>query len=56
VYTDGVFDKNDIVSYTPFSQYEFIIQSKRLFRVHNKFITIKYEREGNEKTYNPSWA
>ena len=56
VYTDGTFDKKDVVGYTPFSQYEFIIEGKRLFRVHNKFITIKYEHEGNEETYNPSWA
>jgi hypothetical protein len=56
VYTDGTFNKGDIVGYTPFSQYEFIIDGQRLFRVYNKFITIKYEYKGNEKTYNPSWA
>ena len=56
VYTDGTFNKGDVVGYTPFSQYEFIIDGQRLFRVYNKFITIKYEHEGNEETYNPSWA
>ena len=56
VYTDGTFNKGDVVGYTPFSQYEFIIDGQRLFRVYNKFITIKYEYKGNEKTYNPSWA
>ena len=56
VYNSGSFNKGDVVGYTPFSQYEFIIDNQRLYRVYNKFITIKYEREGNEKTYNPSWA
>jgi hypothetical protein len=55
-YTDGEFDKGDLVGFTPFSEYEFIIDGKRLYRVMNKFITIKYEYEGNEETYNPSWA
>ena len=56
VYEDGTYNKGEIVSYTPFSQYEFVIDNVRLFRVYNKFITIKYESKGNEKTYNPSWA
>jgi len=55
-YTDGVYSKNELVGFTPFSTYEFIIDGKRLYRVMNKFITIKYEHEGNEKEYNPSWA
>ena len=56
VYSDGMFDVNEVVGYDPVSQYEFVIDNQRLYRVYNKFITIKYEREGNEKTYNPSWA
>ena len=56
VYTDGTFDKDEIVGYTPFSQYEFIVDNQRLFRVYNKFITIKYGHKGNKETYNPSWA
>jgi hypothetical protein len=55
-YTDGVNDIGALVGFTPFSTYEFIIDSKRLYRVLNKFITIKYEYQGNEETYNPSWA
>ena len=55
-YTDGVYSKNELVGFTPFSTYEFIIDGKRLYRVMNKFITIKYEYQGNEKEYNPSWA
>jgi hypothetical protein len=55
-YTDGVNDVGDLVGFTPFSTYEFIIDGKRLYRVMNKFITIKYEYQGDEETYNPSWA
>ena len=49
-------DKEELVGFTPFSKYEFIIDGKRLYRVMNKFITIKYEYQGNEEEYNPSWA
>jgi hypothetical protein len=56
IYSDGTYKKGEVVGYTPFSRYEFVINGQRLYRVMNKFITIKYEREGNEKTYNPSWA
>jgi len=55
-YTDGTYDLNTLVGFTPNSEYEFIINGKRLYRVLNKFITIKYEYQGNEKEYNPSWA
>ena len=55
-YTDGSFEVGDVVGFTPFSKYEFIIDGEKLYRVYSKFITIKYEHEGNEETYNPSWA
>ena len=55
-YTDGTYEKEDLVGFMPFSTYEFIIDSKRLYRVITKFITIKYEYQGNEEEYNPSWA
>ena len=55
-YTDGVNKVGELVGFTPFSTYEFIIDGKRLYRVLNKFITIKYEYQGNEEAYNPSWA
>ena len=56
VYTDGSFKKEELVGFTPFSTYEFIIEGKRLYRVMTKFITIKYEYQGNEEEHNPSWA
>ena len=49
-------NKGDLVGFTPGSKYEFIIEGERLYRVLSKFITIKYERQGNEKEYNPSWT
>ena len=55
-YTDGTYNINDLVGFMPFSTYEFIIDGKRLYRVITKFITIKYEYQGNEEEYNPSWA
>ena len=55
-YTDSVNEVGDLVGFTPFSTYEFVIDGKRLYRVLNKFITIKYEYQGNEEAYNPSWA
>ena len=55
-YTDGLYKKEELVGFTPQSSYEFIIDGKRLYRVMTQFITIKYEYEGNEEEYNPSWA
>jgi len=55
-YSDSTFDINTLVGFTPNSEYEFIVEGKRLYRVMNKFITIKYEYQGNEEEYNPSWA
>jgi len=55
-YSDGTFNKEELVGFRPNSEYEFVIDGERLYRVLNKFITIKYEYKGNEKEYNPSWA
>ena len=55
-HTDGTYKKGDLVGFTPFSTYEFIIDGERLYRVMTQFITIKYEYQGNEEEYNPSWA
>jgi len=55
-YSDGTFNVGDLVGFTPISTYEFIIEGEKLYRVYTKFITIKYEYQGNEEAYNPSWA
>ena len=55
-YSDGTFNKQELVGFRPGSEYEFVIENERLYRVLNKFITIKYEYQGNEEEYNPSWT
>ena len=55
-YSDGTFNKEELIGFDPVSKYEFVINGERLYRVLNKFITIKYEYQGNEEEYNPSWA
>ena len=48
--------KNDLVGFAPSSEYEFNIEGERLYRVPLQRITIKYEYQGDEKEYNPSWS
>ena len=55
-YSDGTVNLNELVGFTPNSEYEFIVDGERLYRVLSKFITIKYEYQGDEEEYNPSWA
>ena len=55
-YSDGTVEVGGLVGFTPNSQYEFIVDNERLYRVLSNFITIKYEYQGNEEEYNPSWA
>ena len=55
-YSDGAFNKNDLVGFRPGIECEEFINGERLYRVMNKFTTIKYEYQGNEEEYNPSWA
>ena len=56
LYSDGSINVGDLVGFTPFSTFEFVVDGVRSYRVLSKFITIKYEYQGNEETYNPSWA
>ena len=55
-HTDGTVNKGDLIGFRPNSEYEFIIDGQKLYRLLSNFITIKYEYQGNEKEYNPSWA
>ena len=49
--------KNEsLVGFRPNSEYEFVIEGQRLYRVPTNSITIKYEYKGDEEEYNPSWA
>jgi len=47
--------KEDLVGFTPSSEYEFIVDGERMYRVPTNSISIKYERQGTETEYNPSW-
>ena len=55
-HTDGTVNKGDLIGFRPSLEYEFIIDGQKLYRVLSNFITIKYEYQGNEEEYNPSWA
>ena len=55
-YSDGTIEEGDLVGFRPSSEYEFVVDGERLYRVKSNFITIKYEHQGNEEEYNPSWA
>jgi len=46
----------DLVGFQPYSDYEFIVDGVRLYRVYSEDITISYEYKGDEEAYNPSWA
>ena len=49
-------EKESLVGFKPNSEYEFVIEGQRLYRVPANSITIKYEYQGNEEEYNPSWT
>ena len=53
---DSGLKEGDLVGFKPNTEYEFTIDGKKLYRIMNHSITIKYEYEGNEKEYNPSWS
>lgn len=55
-YSDGVVNVGDLIGFRPNSEYEFVVEGERLYRVLSNFITIKYEYQGNEEEHNPSWA
>jgi len=49
-------NKGSLVGFSPSSEYEFVIDNDRLYRMQTNDITIKYEYKGDEVEYNPSWA
>ena len=46
----------DTVGYTPYGEWEFIIDGERLYCMKSNDIVIKYENKRNQEEYNPSWA
>jgi len=55
-HSDGTVFKGDLVGFRPSSEFEFVVDGQRMYRVLSNFITIKYEYQGDEEEYNPSWA
>ena len=55
-YSDGTVGVGELVGFRPSSEYEFVVDGERLYRVLSNLITIKYEYQGDEEEYNPSWA
>ena len=55
-YSDGTVKEGDLIGYKPRTECEFIIDGERLYRVLSNLITIKYEYQGDEEEYNPSWT
>ena len=49
-------EEGDLIGFAPGAEYEFLIDKEKLYRVPTNLITIKYEYQGNEEEYNPSWA
>jgi hypothetical protein len=48
--------EGDLVGYTPFGEFDFIVEGQRLYCMKSNDIVIKYEYKGNETSYNPIWA
>ena len=49
-------NQGDLVGYTPNGEWEFLVENERLYCMKSNDIVIKYEHQGNEEEYNPSWA
>ena len=48
-------EEGDLIGFTPSSEFEFVINGERLYRVLTSEISIKYEYQGQEEEYNPGW-
>jgi hypothetical protein len=55
-YSDGTVNVGEVIGYRPETECEFIIDNTKLYRILSNLITIKYEHQANQETYNPSWA
>jgi hypothetical protein len=49
-------NEGDLVGYTPYGEFEFVIDGQRLYCMKSNDIVIKYEYKGNEAEYQPAWA
>ena len=49
-------NKEALITFTPNSEFEFIINGERLYCMKSNNIALQHEYTGDEKEYNPSWA
>lgn len=49
-------NEGDLVGYTPYGEFDFVIDGQRLYCMKSNDIVIKYEYKGNEAEYNPRWT
>jgi hypothetical protein len=49
-------NEGDLVGYTPYGEFDFVIDGQRLYCMKSNDIVIKYEYKGDEAEYNPSWT
>jgi hypothetical protein len=47
-------NEGDLVGYTPYGEFDFVIDGQRLYCMKSNDIVIKYGHKGNETEYNPS--
>ena len=50
------FKADELIGFTPGTEYEFNIEGEKVYRVPANRITIKYGQQASEKEYNPSWS
>ena len=48
--------EGDTVGYTPYGEYDFLVNKERLYCMKSNDIVIKYGNQKNQTEYNPSWA
>ena len=49
-------NEGDLVGYTPYGEFDFVIDGQRLYCMKSNDIVIKYEYKGDETEYNPKWV
>lgn len=49
-------NEGDLVGYTPFGEFDFVIDGQRLYCMKSNDIVIKYEYKGDEAEYDPLWV
>ena len=49
-------NNEDLINFSPYSEFEFLIDDQRLYCMKSNDIVINHGRKENEEEYNPSWA